>query len=107
MEGTATGEKLFYTDKTQEVEFIGPVHARDKDGQVLDTPTGLTLSLKKDGKSRIPGKFTGTLFVQDDQEETATPSAGSTTPSTGKSDKAENPPPAAPDKQEPSDKKSP
>jgi hypothetical protein len=79
---TATGEEMFYTDKTEDVEFRGPVHARDEKGQTFDTATGLTLSLKKDGISHVPGKFTATLFVSDDEE------PPSSAPADGKSEKS-------------------
>jgi lipopolysaccharide export system protein LptA len=104
---TATGEKLFYTDKTEEVQFIGPVHAHDEKGQVFDTATGLTLALNKTGVSHVPGKFTATLIVPDEEEEPGTSTPGST-PSTDGSQKATSvPTPTAPDKAPPSEKKSP
>src|SRR4029078_9440699 len=58
-----TGEQMFYTDKTQEVEFKGPAHARDEKGQTFDTATGVQLALDKSGISHVPGKFTATLYV--------------------------------------------
>jgi lipopolysaccharide export system protein LptA len=111
---TATGEKLFYTEKTDEVQFFGPVHARDEKGQPFDTPTGLTLSLKKEGVSRVPGKFTATLFVEEQEEEPAATSPdakapGAPTPAEGKAKRAAAVPsaPAAPDRPEQNGKQSP
>jgi LPS export ABC transporter protein LptC len=100
---TATGEKLFYRDKTEEAEFFGRVHARDEKGQTFDTNTGLTLALGKGGISRVPGKFTATLLVDEDEEE---PDAA---PAENKPDKAAAAPkaPAAPDNPAPRDTPSP
>jgi len=112
----ATGEKLFYTDSTENVEFFGPVHARDEKGQTFDTPTGLTLSLNKAGISHVPGKFHATIYVNEDEEPAAPTGAGgksgkstTPTPAQSKSQKAaEAPkPPAAPDQPPAGEKKSP
>lgn len=92
---TATGEELFYTDRTEIVEFRGPVHARDEKGQVFDTATGLTLSLNKKGTSHIPGKFTAKIFVEDD-EGAAPVSSGSGSDGEVKSQQAATAPPSAP-----------
>jgi lipopolysaccharide export system protein LptA len=96
---TATGEKLFYTDKTEIVEFFGPVHARDEKGQTFDTPTGLQLAMNKDGISHVPGKFTATLFVNEDEEQAApeekktaaAPPSATNKPATGDKQKAGSP----------------
>jgi lipopolysaccharide export system protein LptA len=96
---TVTGERLNYTDKTQEVEFIGPVHARDEKGQTFDTAAGAKLALDKSGISHVPGKFTATLYFDDDEEPPAEGDAKKTAAAPN--------PPAAPDKAAPPDKKSP
>lgn len=105
---TATGERLFYTDKTEEVEFFGPVHARDEKGQTFDTGTGLKLALGKGGISHVPGKFTATLYVEEEEEPAAAPASGE------KTQKASTPPttsvptaPNATNKQASSEKKAP
>jgi lipopolysaccharide export system protein LptA len=112
----ATGEKLFYTDSTEIVEFFGPVHARNEKGWTFDTPTGLTLSLNKTGISRVPGKFHATMYVNEEEEPAAPTGAEgksekstTSTPAEGKSGKAaEAPkPPAAPDQPPTDEKKSP
>jgi LPS export ABC transporter protein LptC len=104
---TVTGDRLFYTDKTQEVEFFGPVHARDEKGQTFDTATGVKLALDKSGISHVPGKFTATLYVDED-EEPAAPSDNqkSSSSDTQKTAAAPNPP-APPEKTPPADQKSP
>jgi lipopolysaccharide export system protein LptA len=65
---TATGQDLFYTDKTEIVEFRGPVNYRDEKGETFKTETGLQLALNKNGISHVPGKFTGTLLVPEEDE---------------------------------------
>jgi lipopolysaccharide export system protein LptA len=110
----ATGERLFYTDSTEIVQFFGPVHAHDEKSQTFDTAAGLTLSLNKKGISHVPGKFKAVLYVPDD-EEPAIPTGAdgkpqkSTAPPQDKSQKAaEAPkPPPAPEQQASGEKKSP
>jgi lipopolysaccharide export system protein LptA len=65
---SVVGERLFYTDRTEEVEFFNKVDARDEKSQTLHTENGLKLALNKSGFSHIPGPFTATIVVDDEEE---------------------------------------
>jgi lipopolysaccharide export system protein LptA len=81
---TATGEKMFYTDKTEIAEFFGKVHARDEKGNIFDPETGCKVALNKGGIS-TSGPFKATLFFEDEEEpaeETQKTAAAPKTPAT-------------------------